>query len=162
MLLMSAMDALARVIYSTEPSNRNRKRFTSFVEKSSKWSDGWRVSLPHLAQLLEKTTDSQFFDLQQFVKEKMKGWKSGRDLSIEVDPELKQIEKLWPKSGNLNNRLKGLIPDSLTHNKLLYVYRNTLIHEFRSPSADCRLYKRRTPLHVSNYTSPWRVRRLGA
>lgn len=133
-LFLSAVDTLARVAQPKETNNR--KRFISFIEKFSTWSDGCRVSLPHLARLLEKTTDSQFSDLRKFVIQEMKGWKPGRVLPLKVDPELGEIEKLWPESARLDGPLKRFTVDSLTHNKLLYVHRNTLIHEFRSPSAD--------------------------
>lgn len=133
-LFFSAVDTLARV-YQPEKTN-NRKRFTSFVEEFSSWSDGRRVSLPHLSRVLEVSTDPQFGNLRQFVTEALQGWKTGRVLPLTADPKLEQIKERWPESVRLDGPLKGLTAESLTHIELIYAYRNILIHEFRTPTAD--------------------------
>ena len=135
MLFLSAVDALARVRWPNGKSNQ--KRFTTFVDEFANWSDGCRVSMPHLDKLLKITKDPRFSDLRTFVQQELKRWTSGKVLSLNVDPEIGEVEKLWPKleSGD-DAKLDGLSITSFTHIKLLYTCRNALVHEFRSPSAD--------------------------
>jgi hypothetical protein len=135
MLFVSALDALARVRWPKETSNQ--KRFTAFVDEFSKWPDNQRISLPHLDKLLKNTGEPEFSALREFVRLKMSKWKAGKVYSLDVDPETEEVVKFWPKANNGKDAtLLGIGPESLTHVKLLYACRNTLLHEFRSPSAD--------------------------
>lgn len=135
MLFLSAMDALARARWPKEPSNK--KRFTDFVSEFSDWSEGQRISLPHLNELLKNTTISEFAELKEFARLKMNAWKAGNIYSLDDDPAFEDLIKLWPiAEDGKAERILGLALDSLTHIKLLYVCRNILVHEFRSPTAD--------------------------
>jgi len=151
LLYLSAVDALARVRWPKEPSNQ--RRFTEFVHGFAKWPDDRRVSLPHLDKLLKDSTALQFSALREFVRRKMKDWKPGRIYSLDVDPDIEDIIKLWPKSDDGKDvKLHGLGIKSLTHIKLLYACRNTLVHEFRSPSAD---FSSAGPSYVNQLSIPY-------
>jgi hypothetical protein len=126
-LYVSVLDALSRCVY---PRRRNRDRFTRFVRMFATWPNEARVSLPHLVRLVAVVPDPEFSKLRRFACSELDGWEHGRIIELSRDPDLASILKLWPSSGE---PLQGVRADSLQHLRLLYQYRNSLLHEFRQP-----------------------------
>jgi len=148
-LLVSALDALARCIY---PRHNNRKRITEFVKGFSDWPDSQRVSLPHLSRLLARVPDPEFSPLRGFVREQIAAWKPGKIIYVKNDPEFNQIRTLWPKSSELRTPLEDLTIESCTHLQLFYTYRNSLIHEFRTPGHSMEWSDHNEPFYVHQDT----------
>lgn len=126
-LFVSVIDALSKCAY---PHKSPGKRFTSFVEKFCDWQDCNRVSLPHLIRFLNVIPDSEFSPLRKHIfsiSDKCLG-------NIEKDPNLKEIQKLWPKiEYDQNHPLAKIEAESLTHKWLFYKYRNQLVHNLKEP-----------------------------
>jgi len=129
-LYVSIVDTLAR---SVLPKQRNNKeRFICFVQQFCKWKDGERVSLAHLVQLLRKNPDLAFEPLQKWAREEYKKLPGGPML-ISHDPLLDEVRSKLPTKKESHEKLDGIELSRLSHFNLLYMYRNTLVHEFRPP-----------------------------
>ncbi len=132
LLYVSILDALAGAVL---PQRRNRNRYIYFLRRFCKWPDGERVSLPHLVQLLRKNPDPAFQTLREWVLERFKALTvhSGALMPISEDPEFQEVQRQWPVSKEHRTPLEGIDLEALKHFELLYVYRNSLVHELRTP-----------------------------
>ena len=132
LLYVSVLDTLAGSVF---PKRKNRDRFTAFVERFCEWPDGARVSLPHLMQLLKRNPDPVFQKLREWTIARYKALPAhdGGIPPISHDPLFEEVKRAWPASADHRMPLEGIDLSSLTHYQLLYVYRNMLVHEFRSP-----------------------------
>ncbi len=130
MIYVGIIDALSKCIF---PSRNNRDRFVSFINQFSGWKNGHKISLPHLFQLLEKNPEPAFSELRSYVISELEKWHSGEIVTLNREPEISTIRKLWPKEKEHQKPLSGLGVESLQHCNLFYSYRNSLIHEFREP-----------------------------
>ncbi|MDD5007976.1 MAG: hypothetical protein PHU49_09505 [Syntrophorhabdaceae bacterium] len=134
-LYVTVLEAIAKVRY---PSKGARDRFVKLVHNCGDWNDADRVSLPHLVAALERTSDPQFEPLRQFAYAGLRDWGSGGPVYLESDPDLPNIQSLWPKDNGgvlLANRDVHLELPQLRHVEMLYAYRNYLVHESRQPTA---------------------------
>lgn len=129
-LLVSIIDALSGTVY---PRKGNRDRFVSFIRYFGQWKDCEKVSLPHLVRLLEKVPDTDFFELREFALSRLGEWPEGEVICLDRDPDYFEVQKLWPKERECTKPLGNLQLDSLRHVRLLYSYRNNLVHEMRKP-----------------------------
>ena len=132
LLYASVIDTLAG---SVLPKRSNRDRFVYFVRRFCQWHDGEKVSLAHLVQLLRKNPDPAFQTLREWALERYRKLPvhSGELMSISHDPSFNEVKCKWPAQREHRTPLEGIDLDSLDHFHLLYVYRNTLVHELRTP-----------------------------
>ncbi len=132
LLYASVLDTLAG---SVLPKRPNRERFTYFLQRFCQWPDGDRVSLPHLVQLLRKNPDPAFEKLREWALAKFKALPvhGSALMPISHDPSFDEVKKLWPAPKEHRTPLEGIDLVSLQHFQLLYFYRNTLVHELRTP-----------------------------
>lgn len=132
LLYASLLDTLAGAVLPKRP---NRERFTYFLQRFCRWPDGDRVSLPHLVQLLRKNPDPAFQDLREWALAKFKALPvhGGTLMPISHDPTFDEVKREWPASKEHRTPIEGIDLISLQHFQLLYFYRNTLVHELRTP-----------------------------
>jgi len=130
-LFCSILDALSRSIY---PRKRPGDRFRSLVKRFGNWADHDRVSLPHLARLLQLIPDPEFEKLRKFALDKLtKRQASWNNVKLDNDPQKNEVLKYWPKIDEYKKPLENINLESLTHIHLLYSHRNFLVHELRTP-----------------------------
>lgn len=153
LLYASVIDTLAGTVFSKRPSNRDR--FVSFLQRFCQWSEGNKVSLSHLAQLLRKNPDPAFEKLRIWATAKynLLPVHGGQLMAISHDPSFKEVSDYWPTQKEHRTPLEGIDLISLQHFQLLYAYRNTLVHELRIPgygmefgTDECPFYHRMTTL----------------
>ena len=125
LLFVSLLDTLSRVVF---PRASNRERFISFISKFSSWSEKFRVSLPHLSQLLIYAPEPDFEKLRLHVQRLFQQWGNGEIIHLGRDPNFEDINQLWPQ----RKSIEGVGLEFLQHINLLYTYRNSLVHEFRA------------------------------
>lgn len=133
-LYFTIIEALAKVRY---PARGAARAFSSFVVQFCGWSDGDRVSLPHLVAALRRTSDSSFNPLRDWAYPELDAWGSGGPVWIDRDPEKSAIQRLWPKDASGASVCMselGLSLRGLQHRNLLYGYRSKLSHESREPT----------------------------
>jgi hypothetical protein len=132
LLYVSVLDALAR---SVVPKRGNRDRFTYLLKRFCRWPDGERVSLPHLVELLRRNPDPAFEKLRLWAAEKDKKLPvhGGSLMPISHDPTFDEVKTVWPTSQEHRTPLEGIDLTALQHFRLLWVYRNMLVHEMRTP-----------------------------
>lgn len=128
-LYIGIIDAISK---SVCPQKGNRKRFVSFVTQFSEWKDCERISLTHLAKLLEKVPDTEIPELREFVHSNF-NWREGDTIYLDKDPDYNTIRNLWPRDKESLKQIGDVAFESLTHVHLFYQYRNMLIHELRKP-----------------------------
>ncbi len=132
---VAALDGLSKVGASNEA--KNRARFVSFVRKFSGWNDGERISLPHLVEALSRDSEPEFQPLKERVNSLFQSqtWSPRSTIppgpyNITRDPMPDQLFDRWPKGKKLLGKHGE---ESFCHMSLLYVYRNSLVHELREP-----------------------------
>jgi hypothetical protein len=144
---VAVIDGLSKVGASEE--SRNRPRFVSFIRNFSSWSDGERISLPHLVEALSRDTQAEFQPLREHANELFsQSWRPRSAIPpgphpITRDPMPDQVLGPWPKGKRILNKLSE---ESFRHVNLLYSYRNSLAHELR---------ERGFPLLESNVPHPY-------
>lgn len=151
-LYSTTIDALSRTV--ANPKQGNRDRFLSFVKNFCDWETQNRVSLIHLIRVLEKARNPEFSSLREFAYSQIESWGQGGFVPLSNDPELRQISSLWPK--NFGKPLESLQLDSLTHVSLLYVYRNSLVHEMREPGQTMETHDEGEPYYQGRSDSEGR------
>lgn len=131
-LYASILDSLAGIVL---PRRTNHDRFVYFVRRFCQWPDGDKVSLSHLVQLVMRNPDPAFEKLREWSLSEYEKLPvhSGAIMSIDHDPDFKAVRSKWPQTKEDRTPLEGIDLESLQHVELLYAYRNTLIHEFRTP-----------------------------
>ncbi len=128
LLYVAVLDALSRAAYPE--IKKNGQRFLSFIRDFSDWRHHHRISLPHLAVLLESYQEPAFVPLHSFVRDQLQSWQWGDEIvSISRDPDWNTVAELWPTS------CESKPWQQLEHASLLYRYRNSLVHELRTPSS---------------------------
>ncbi len=143
---IAVLDALGKAIYPTR--SENRIRFTQLIDYFGDWPDSRRVSLPHLAALLDRCPDPAFEALRMLVRGELAGWLSGTLVRLDADPEIERLRTAWPKDPALRTPLASLSLDHFQHVHLLYTYRNLLVHEFRDPTDPIGEDNRAVPFYV--------------
>ncbi len=120
------LDMLAKAAYR---SNNNRERYTKLLRKFSGWPHAERVSLPHLDALLRTYPEIPCAELRELVEERFT-WKPGFCPKLHLDPDYSEVSQKWPK---IEKPFGSLRAEHLRHDSLFYLYRNSLVHEVRSP-----------------------------
>lgn len=132
-LYVATIDALSKAVMPQRESNRDR--FIYFLRRFGRWPDGERVSLPHLTALLRLNPDPAFEGLRKWVFDKYSNLPAlhGELMPISQDPTFEDVKAHWPGSSEHKMPIQGVDLDALTHYRLLYAYRNMLVHELRRP-----------------------------
>lgn len=141
------LDSLAIDAYPQEKINS--KRFTSFIANFCSWPDCNRVSLPHLVALLRQTKDEKYETLKEFIASLASPFVEQERVTLDHDPHLNDILTIWPKGKRGPEGLCGYFPKQLSHAYLFYYYRNSLIHEMRSPGISMEKPEDNTPFYVN-------------
>jgi len=128
-LYSGLLDALSRT--AAHPKKGNRERIVDFVRIFCGWPNCEKISLPHLARLLEKVPDPAFSDLRQYAFTLFDQWDEGEVISLDKDPDFQEVERHWPK--NIPKPFEDIQIEFLQHANLFYRYRNNLVHELREP-----------------------------
>ncbi|EDN67999.1 conserved hypothetical protein [Beggiatoa sp. PS] len=176
-LLSAIFDSIAKSAYPDERQNegQNSERFKKTIRNYSGWKDWERVSLLHLCRMFEiYECPDNFKVIRDWSREKYskafpENWrpqckplvseptdnhtKRYRENGInDKDLLLEDVKELWPKdnSGNLLNFQEFKL-SKLQHDNLFSLYRNKLVHEFRSLGAlDPEDYDE--PLDIPHYS----------
>ena len=132
LLYASLLDTLSGTVF---PKRSNRDRFVNFVRRFCRWSDGNRVSLSHLVQLLRKNPDPAYEKLRVWALQKFKALPvhGSQLMPISHEPFFDEVKQNWPVQKDHRTPIEGVDLVSLQHYQLLYHYRNVLIHELRVP-----------------------------
>jgi hypothetical protein len=128
-LYVAVLDALSKSVMPLR--ERNQDRFIEFLKRFCHWPDGERVSLPHVYALVMLNPDPAFEKLRLWAVERYKKMGSGGLPAISTDPKYEEVKALWPVSAEHRTPLRGVDLDALTHYRLLWAYRNSLVHELR-------------------------------
>lgn len=142
-LYASIIDTLAGTAF---PRRNNSDRFKSFIRRFCQWSEGDKVSLPHLTQLIKRNPDPAFEKLRKKALSDYKLLPQSK-IPISADPTFNEINSIWPSSKEHRTPLEGIDLTHLQHVSLLYAYRNTLVHEFRVPGYGMELENDTTPFY---------------
>jgi hypothetical protein len=121
------MDTLSKSINGSRENNC--ARFQTFIKTYANWPDGERVSLPHIARIIEIIPTAFSSNLKDIVKAKLTKWGCDALQSIDNDPFLTELENFWPQS--LPEQFKRFKLQSFQHWSLLYCFRNDLLHELK-------------------------------
>lgn len=151
-LFCSLLDALSCSAY---PNKRPRDRFTSLVRKFGRWSNQDRISLPHLARVLQLTSDPAFSELRKYSIDKLSAWEATwGSIKLDQDPKLDEVLEHCPNI-DLSTKINEVEIKFLTHLHLLYSHRNSLVHELRSPGKGMESGKEHEPFYhdLSTITS---------
>ncbi|GFO62517.1 hypothetical protein [Geomonas paludis] len=146
MIYVGIIDALSKCIY---PRRGNRERFVMFLNDFSGWKYAQKVSLPHLLQLLERNPEPSFSKLRTYVVSEVAKWASGEIVTLDREPEINAIKRLWPNEKEHQKTLNGLGVEALQHCNLFYSYRNSLVHEFRESGRGIESIKEYAPYYIS-------------
>lgn len=134
-LCLSLIEALAAGRY---PSAGPKERFVKLVARFGDWTDGDRISVPHLVAALERSDDDRLRAVRAQYYKILKSWGGApapRPIQT-CDPQWAEVRKEWPAEPEIVPLLGGkLQPTHLRHVELLYDYRNTLVHESREQTA---------------------------
>lgn len=143
-LYMALLDAISHTV---SPQEKNRDRFINFVSEYCGWADCNRVSTSHLYKLVGEKLQPQIAPLRGFAIHCIAQWYPAEKVSISRDPELPEVEILWPHDKDKLLSIDRVWPDWLTHVHLLYTYRNNLIHEFKIPGRHVELWNDDEPYY---------------
>lgn len=139
-LFCSLLDSLSKCAYPD--IKNNKKRFTETITRHSKWKESDNVSLLHFVRAFEivENISNEFSALQDEVNILFyKNFKPSTNgisdhILTDIDPIYSDIEDKWPKNVNGNKIDLGIVTlEKLQHKSLLWLYRNSLVHEYRIP-----------------------------
>lgn len=122
-LYLVEIDTLSRAAFPNQKGHKNR--VIKFLDECSNWSARDRVSAIQLQHILEKNGKSSgaLFGL---IKNRVDSWTCGSIIYPSQDLSFGEVQSLARSD-------VSKIVDEARYDRLLYKYRNTLIHEFREP-----------------------------
>lgn len=144
-LSCSIFDAISKSIFPEISSNC--QRFTALVKLCKNWPESQKVSLLHLVRLLEitpnlpsSTNELKIYATQQF-ESKFPNSNSiiSNNKAISLDVEIEAILDLWPTQNGKPIKIGKVLPHQLKHEYLLWLYRNSVVHEYRNPGRGVEL-----------------------
>jgi hypothetical protein len=139
-LLCSIFDSLSK---SRFPSGiKNGDRYKKTVVECTDWCDCERISLLHLVRAFEVsgTIPPAFEPLRKWASDEfVKRFPTTKRLigchsPVRKDPLLSEVQKYWPtdKINFLGVKVNVRL-EHFQHKHLLWLYRNSLVHEYRTP-----------------------------
>lgn len=130
-LYTALIDTLSKSVCKQFNWQGNRQRFAGVVEKFSDWAEKDRISLPHLVQALTIGRIASTAIICDYAFSEIKKWQDPwGPIPINKDPEISQIKELLSEV-DPTTIFRRYGWEQITHNYLLYSYRNSLVHEFR-------------------------------
>mgnify|MGYP000359691959 CR=1 FL=1 len=144
-LSCSIFDAISKSIFPEISSNC--QQFTALVRLCKNWPESQKVSLLHLVRLLEitpnlpsSTNELKIYATQQF-ESKFPNSNSimSNNKAISSDVEIEAILELWPTQNGKPIKIGKVLPHQLKHEYLLWLYRNSVVHEYRNPGRGVEL-----------------------
>jgi hypothetical protein len=145
-LFSAILDAISRTVFIKE---KNRDRIVKFVNVFCDWSECNRVSLSHLYRLVSNKSEQDLIPLRNFAIGSMTQWKRAEKILLKRDPVINEVEKYWPQVDSKPRTIDSVSLKLLQHSQLLYTYRNSLIHEFRTPGRHVELWDIDEPYYAS-------------
>lgn len=144
-LYIAILDAISRTVFTNE---RNRDRFVQFIGNFCDWPECNRVSLPHLYQLVRNKHEPEFAPLRDFANQSTSQWIPATKIPLTRDPDITDVEKVWPYADGKPLSIDGVWLNWLQHRHLLYSYRNSLIHEFRTLGRHAEIWDEDEPYYT--------------
>ena len=141
-LFYSLMDMIAKTVIQKPPSNKTR--FLEFIHQFCDWEYSRYVSAQQLAYSLRSCNFPEFSQLSLLAEKTLSSWKTGHAVLLELDIPYAVAEKLWPSG----MKLSGKVLDDFTHANLLYLLRNSLVHEMRPLGHPHELFDLQVPHYV--------------
>ncbi|EHT4943417.1 hypothetical protein VV99796_03211 [Vibrio vulnificus] len=138
-LCCSILDAISKSIFPEIKSNC--QRFIYLVRQCKSWPDSEKVSVLHLLRLLE-INPSLSFEEQRLKKQVLLKYSrmfeptnslNNSEFPISSDMDVSELLELWPRQNSEYVKVGGVKPYQLKHEYMLWLYRNALVHEYRSP-----------------------------
>ncbi|MCC2525709.1 hypothetical protein [Vibrio coralliilyticus] len=138
-LCCSILDAISKSVFPDIASNG--KRFTSLIRLCKSWQDSEKVSVLHLLRLLEITPSlsPEARELKDYIAQRYSGVfvSTNRLISnnfpISSDLDVTELLERWPILNGGPVKIGGVRPHQLKHVNMLWLYRNSLVHEYRHP-----------------------------
>ena len=138
-LCCSVFDAISKSVFPNAKSNR--ERFTSLVRLCKNWPESQKISVLHLMRLFEVTPhlSPEAKELRELVSSKYNklftpsNHPMSNSIPISTDLDLEEVLKLWPKENSKQVKIGNVLPHQLKHEHLLWLYRNSVVHEYRNP-----------------------------
>lgn len=137
-LFCTLFDSLAKCAYPE--TKNNSERFKKTIANHTQWEDAERVSLLHLQRAFEITNrvPEEFSDLKDEINILFsKHFQPSSDgisnqLTLNIDPFYLDIKNKIPINCKGNpSQLGEVALEQLQHKNLLWLYRNSLVHEYR-------------------------------
>jgi hypothetical protein len=148
-LYVCVIDSLAMTVYPEV--GKNRERFTKFLKKFTDYKYWDNISSPQVYYWIKHVfkifgnededvrtdLENMFSDLMKYIESIIDKWGEWEVPEFSVDPQINQIEKLWPKGfqklceSSKNKKIKDLKEFNIsffTHANLFYSNRNFLVH----------------------------------
>jgi hypothetical protein len=146
---LTTIDALAA---ATFPLALNHERFTQLVNNFGVWESAERVSAPYLLRALRRNPDPAYSKVRRFLQDAVSDWVPLDMITISRDPEANHVGTHWPPGGKkFESAFHDLPWTRFKHLELLYKYRNSLVHEFRTPGHDFQLEGDKEPFYISGH-----------
>ncbi|EJO2021542.1 hypothetical protein RQY88_004220 [Vibrio vulnificus] len=138
-LCCSVFDAISKSIFPDIKSNG--QRFVALVRLCNAWPESQHVSVLHLLRLFEVTNElpKEAKMLEDHVLKhfgsRFKSTNSimSNNISISSDIHIDDLLALWPKDNQKPMKVGTVLPHQLKHEHLLWLYRNSVVHEYRNP-----------------------------
>jgi hypothetical protein len=145
-LYIAILDAISKLVFEEKT---NRDRMVKFISDFCDWPDCNRVSLTHLSQLVKNSSEPELVLLKDFVIKSMSNWLWADKILLNRDPDVAEVEKVWPQVDGKLKKINGVKLNQLQHCRLLYTYRNSLVHEFKTTGYHVELWKNNEPYYAS-------------
>lgn len=150
-LYVTYIDSLSALIYPSY--SQNRARFTDFVIKFGNWQHAEKVSTPHLARALSLNPDPAYDKVRALALKTVNAWRSGSHIDLSFDLEAGFVGTHWPTGKSYEQPVVGATWTHLKHVELLYAYRNSLVHDFRTLGPGYDLPEDEGPYYISTDTA---------
>jgi len=137
-LLFTVLDSLGRACYGSDINHHEKMIKT--ISDLANWRDKDRVSSPQLKVALENMDPAG--SVRGKLARKIETWGEGSVVPISGEYKLEEL------TDGVNSDTQALIM-KYTHKERFYVYRNTLIHEFREPGHGFEHYEDENPFYIS-------------
>ena len=148
-LYVAFVDSLSAIVFPAY--SHNRDRFTAFVTQFGNWPDAGRISTPHLARALALNPDPAYNKVRALVSQSFGKWSPGALVPLSQDLEAGVVGTHWPSGRNYEQPVPGASWEHFKHAELLYSYRNSLVHGFRSLGLSAEVPEDREPYYLSSH-----------
>ena len=142
-LLFTFIDNLSSLAYPGPRSSA--KRVKKLLSNYGRWTDGDRISTPHLCRWIELNPEGLSPRGNETVRSRLQQWEPGYLVPISSDPDLASIERLsHPENAEAVKTLSRL-----THFSLLWNQRHSLLHRFTPTGVNLEFPDDDNPYYIS-------------